>query len=112
MAYARPVKDVRITDFKISDSSFSATTSYEEFSSNTISSKFNLIEPASSMIFDVEVTNYGSSDVGILNLIGTFPEGLSYEIINYNLEDKICDDSAINALVEFQEQYFEHIIIR
>lgn len=93
IAYARVVKDVRITDFKINDLSFSATTSYEEFSSNTISSKFNLIEPASSMIFDVEVTNYGSSDVGILNLIGTLPEGLSYEIINYNLEDKICDDT-------------------
>ena len=93
IAYARVVKDVRVTDFKINDSSFSATTSYEEFSSNTISSKFNLIEPASSMIFDVEVTNYGSSDVGILNLIGTLPEGLSYEIINYNLEDKICDDT-------------------
>ena len=93
IAYARVVKDVRITDFKINDLSFSATTSYEEFSSNTISSKFNLIEPASSMIFDVEITNYGSSDVGILNLIGTLPEGLSYEIINYNLEDKICDDT-------------------
>lgn len=27
-------------------------------------------------------------------------------------EGKEYDDSAINALVEFQEQYFEHIIIR
>ena len=27
-------------------------------------------------------------------------------------EDKYYDDSAINALIEFQERYFKHIIIR
>lgn len=27
-------------------------------------------------------------------------------------ENKYYDDSAINALIEFQERYFEHIIIR
>ena len=93
VAYARVVKDVRITDFKLNSSSTNSTSSYEEFSVNTISTQFNLVDSSSSIVFDVEVTNYGSSDVGILNLIGTLPEGLSYEIINYNLEDKICDDT-------------------
>jgi len=93
LAYARVVKDVRITDFKLNSSSTNTTSSYEEFGVNTISSKFNLLDSSSSIVFDVEVTNYGSSDVGILQLIGDVPTGLSYEIINYNLKDKICDDN-------------------
>ena len=92
-AYARMQKDVRVTDFKLSSSSSNSTSSYEEFGVNTIASKFNLLDNSSSIVFDVEVTNYGSSDVGILQLIGTVPTGLSYEIINYNLKDKICDDT-------------------
>lgn len=92
IAYARPVKDVRITDFKLNNSSVNSTSLYEEYSANTISTKFNLVDSSSSIVFDVEVTNYGSADVGILQLIGDIPTGLSYEIINYNLKDKICDD--------------------
>ncbi len=92
-AYARAEADVRITNFKLSSSSSNSTSSYEEFSVNTIASKFNLVNSSSSIVFDVEVTNYGSSDVGILQLVGTVPTGLSYEIINYNLKDKICDDT-------------------
>ena len=93
-AYARVDADVRITNFKLSSSSSNSTSSYEEFSVNTIASKFNLLDSSSSIVFDVEVTNYGSADVGILQLVGTVPTGLSYEIINYNLKDKICDDTA------------------
>ena len=92
-AYARAVKDVRITNFKLNSSSINSTSSYEKFGVNTISTKFNLVDSSSSIVFDVEVTNYGSADVGILQLIGTVPTGLSYEIINYNLKDKICDDT-------------------
>ena len=92
-AYARPTKDVRITGFKLNSQSTNSTSSYEEFGVNTISTKFNLVDSSSSILFDVEVTNYGSLDVGILQLIGTIPTGLSYEIINYNLKDKICDDT-------------------
>ena len=92
-AYARVDEDVRITNFKLSSSSSNSTSSYEEFSVNTIASKFNLLDSSSSIVFDVEITNYGSADVGILQLIGIIPTGLSYEIINYNLKDKICDDT-------------------
>ena len=92
-AYARVDADIRITNFKLSSSSSNSTSSYEEFSVNTIASKFNLLDSSSSIVFDVEVTNYGSSDVGILQVVGTVPTGLSYEIINYNLKDKICDDT-------------------
>jgi len=107
-AYARIEKDVRITDFKINSSSVNATSSYEEFSVNTISSKFNLQDSQSSIVFDVEITNYGSSDVGILQLIGNVPSGLSYEIINYNLKDKLCDDNGkckVMAVKTFQIKF-------
>ena len=107
-AYVRTQKDVRITDFKLSSSSSNSTSYYEEFSVNTIASKFNLLDSSSSIVFDVEVTNYGSSDVGILQLIGTLPAGLSYEIINYNLKDKICDDTGkcnVMAVKTFQIKF-------
>ena len=92
-AFARAIKDIRVTNFKLNSSSVNATSYYEEFGVDTISTKFYLENSSSSIVFDVEVTNYGSLDVGILQLIGTIPTGLSYEIINYNLKDKICDDT-------------------
>ncbi len=107
VAYSRPVKDVRITGFRIFNS-VTATSSFEEFGVNIISTKFNLSNSSSSIIFDVEVTNYGSSDVGILQLNGTVPTGLSYELINYDLKDKLCDDTGkcnVMAVKNFQIKF-------
>ena len=67
MAYARQVKDVRITDFRLSSSN-NATSQYEEFGVNSISMKYNFSEESSSIMYDVEVTNYGNVDVGLFDL--------------------------------------------
>ena len=90
-AYARVDADVRITSFKLSSSS-NVTSHYEEYSKNTVSSNIQLLDDVNSITYDVEVTNYGNVDMGILDITG-LPNGLSYELINYNLKDKLCDDT-------------------
>ena len=91
MAQAKIEKNVKITDFRL----FNATDSssfYEEFSENTVSTSIRMIDPdTSSIMYAVEVTNYGASEVGILNITG-LPEQLSYELLDYSLGDIICDD--------------------
>ena len=79
-AYARVDADVRITSFKLSSSS-NVTSNYEEYSKNTVSSNIQLLGDANSITYDVEVTNYGNVDMGILDITG-LPNGLSYELIN------------------------------
>lgn len=92
LAYARPIKDVRITDFKVSEESFDAISYYETFSANTISSRFSLHNNPGEMVFEIEVTNYGSADVGILEIIGYKPNNLAIYIYEYELKNKICDE--------------------
>lgn len=93
-AVARVDADVRITGFKLSSSESNGISHYEEYSKNTISSKIQLFafEDVNSVTYDIEVTNYGNVDMGIFDITG-LPSGLSYELINYNKKDKLCDDT-------------------
>ena len=89
VAYARVEADVRITNFSVYESN-DAISLYEEFSKNTISTSIDFTN-STYIIYKIEVTNYGSQNVAISNIEG-IPSGLSYELINYNLNDKICDE--------------------
>lgn len=88
IAHSRVEADVRITNFTI-DELVNATSKYEEFSKNTVSSSITFEEDAYA-IYKVEVTNYGETEVGVYSIEG-FPEGATYELIDYNLKDKICN---------------------
>ena len=90
-AYARAEEDVRITDFRLATTN-NATSSYEEFGKNHIVTEVDLIDTSSYITYYLEITNYGSVDVGIFDITG-LPSGVNYSIKNYNLHDKICDDS-------------------
>ena len=90
-AQARIEANVRITDFRL-ESTNNATSSYEEFGKNHIVSNIELKSSSSSITYYLEITNYGSIDVGILNITG-LPNGVNYSIKDYNLTDKICNDS-------------------
>lgn len=89
LAYSRVETDVRITNFSVYDAN-NAISLYEEFSKNTISTSIDFTN-STYIIYRVEVTNYGSQNVAIKNIEG-LPSGLSYELINYTLSDKICDE--------------------
>ena len=88
---SRVEANVRITDFRISTTN-NATSSFEEFGKNHIVTEIDLLDSTSSITYYLEITNYGSTDVGIFNITG-LPSGVNYSIKDYNLHDKICDDS-------------------
>ena len=90
-AVARVESDVRITDFSVYESVGGAISSYEEFSKDTVLSNITL-NSSSSITFKVVVVNYGSTEVCITDITG-LPSGLSYELIDYTLNDRLCDDS-------------------
>ena len=90
-AYARREADVRITDFRLATSN-KATSSYEEFGKNHIVTEVDLLDSSSYITYYVEITNYGSVDVGIFDITG-LPSVVNYSIKDYNLHDKICDDT-------------------
>ena len=95
---SRVEANVRITDFRISTTN-NATSSFEEFGKNHIVTEIDLLDSTSSITYYLEITNYGSTDVGIFNITG-LPSGVSYSIKDYNLKDKICDDSGkCNSLI-------------
>ena len=87
-AYARVDSDVRITNFSLYRVD-NAVSSYEDFNKEQLASNIILNSNSSSITYMVEVTNYGSSSVGI-NSIDGLPNGLSYELIDYEFGTKIA----------------------
>lgn len=90
-AYARVDADVRITGFRLAYVN-NATSSFEDFGKNHIITSVDLVSNSSSITYYVEITNYGSTDVGIFDITG-LPSEVNYSIKDYNLHDKICDDT-------------------
>ena len=86
-AYARVEADVRITDFRLAKTN-KATSSYEEFGKSHIVTEVDLTDATSSITYYIEITNYGSADIGIFDING-LPSGVNYSIKDYNLSDKI-----------------------
>ena len=90
IGYSRVEANIRVTDFTIKQI-LSGTSSYQEFSKNTVTSSIN-IPSNSSISYNLEITNYSNEYFAINNITG-LPEGLTYEIKDYNLNDAICDNS-------------------
>lgn len=90
IAHSRVEADVRVTDFSLEET-VNATSSYEEFGKDHISTSISFKENVYA-IYIVEVTNYGTTDVGIYSIEGV-PEGITYELIDYNIKDKLCDNT-------------------
>lgn len=88
-ALARIETNVRITNFKLYTIN-DAISHYETFHKNGVLSSITLPNASSYVIYKVEVTNYGNTNVGIYDIKG-LPEGLTYELTEYKLKDKICN---------------------
>ena len=91
-SYARVEKNIRITEFKLNELSTNSVSFYEEYNTTMIKSSVFLPDSNSYIIYKIEVTNYGNIDIGIKSITG-LPSNLSYELINYNLKDKLCNSS-------------------
>lgn len=86
--------DIRITDISYADNNafiHDASTNYDEFNKNSISSGIVLPHADSSVTYKVKITNIGNNEMGIYSLSG-LPSNLDYEILDYSLGiDKLCD---------------------
>ena len=65
-------------------------TSTEELDDDNINISLNLPEN-STMSYRISITNLGAIEMGVLNIAG-LPENLAFELSDYNLGDKICEE--------------------
>ena len=91
-AIIRVQKDIRITGVSIANVESNAISNYEDYNVNGITSSISLPNSNSTITYDVEITNIGNVEMGILNITG-LPNNLEYSISNYTLKDTLCDDT-------------------
>ena len=91
-AVIRVRKDIRITGITLSNSTNEAISHYEEYNVNSIDSSISLPNSNSTVTYDIEITNIGNVEMGILDITG-LPSNLTYSISNYNLKNILCDDT-------------------
>ena len=90
-------KDIRVTGVNVVPESVDIVNNGgsardTEYNVKSIYSTINLPNNNSSITFNVEITNIEAQEMGILEITG-LPDNLDYELLNYNLKDKICDDT-------------------
>ena len=91
-AEVRIEKDIRVSGINIDSFSSEGLSNYEDYNVESISTNADLPNEDSTITYKVGVTNYGNVEMGIYQLTG-LNENLTYEIEEYDLKDKICDDS-------------------
>ena len=90
-ATVRIDKDVRVTKVGI-ESVKNATSYYEDYNVSNISSSVILNDTNSYVIYEVEIYNFGNVAMGISD-VSIDNENLKFELLDYNLKDKICDNN-------------------
>ena len=85
-------RNIRVTNIIVENTENNATSSYEEYSSNSITSNISLPNSNSKVTYNIAITNIGNVEMGILEIDG-LPSNLTYSIANYNLKDILCDDN-------------------
>ena len=90
-------KDIRITNLTTFEFISSATSSYQDYTGDNISSRINLPNNNSKITYEIEVTNLGNVEMAISEITG-LPNNLKYSILedNYKVKDIICDDIEVN----------------
>ena len=91
-AAVRIQKDIRITNFRNYSMSNGATSDFVEYSYKSVHSTISLPNNNSSVTYDVEVTNIGNVEMGIVDIVG-LPSNLKYTLVGYTLESTLCDSS-------------------
>ena len=105
-AYARVEKEIRITDFNISNAYGNAVSAYEEYNTNMIKTNVTLPSSSSYIIYKVSVTNYGSVEMALASVEG-LQSNLKYEFTNYTLGDTLCDTSNKCSLGSVTDLYIK-----
>lgn len=92
-AAVRLEKDVRIVGINLVNSETSSdVVALYDYNVSSISMDLTLPSSSSVVTYEIEVLNIANAEVGILD-ITNLPDNLKYELIDYNLGEKICDDN-------------------
>ena len=111
IGYAIPTKDMSltgkvnakgenriiITDASVYDSSDPQTVSVgsTNYNNTSLKSYVTMSDQSSTVSYKIIVTNFSDTNYGLLNISG-LPDNMTYTLTNYNLKDKICDDTKCN----------------
>ena len=98
-ASVRPTKEIRITNFYTYHSANNAESLWDEYSSNVLSTNIVLPDIDSEISYKFEVTNV-SNEVMMISDITGLPDDLTYEVEDYDLNNKICDGDNCKSLVK------------
>lgn len=93
-AKVRAQKDIRVTGVTVASPISGATSNYEEYTTNTMSSAINLPSANSKLTYKVEVTNFGNIEMYLKEITG-LPSNLKFTLNNnnYKFGQMICDDN-------------------
>ena len=95
VATIRADADIRVTGISVSNVVGLASTSNNNYNVTSISSNLSLPNSNSAATYQIEITNVGNVEMGILNITG-LPNNLTYTINNYTLKNKLCDDTDVS----------------
>ena len=93
-AFVRAEADIRVTGISVYDSSSSSISNWEEYDVKNAMAGFTLPNADSTITYKIEITNVGSVEMGIFEITG-LPDNLEYEISEYTMQDKLCDESRV-----------------
>ena len=83
-------KDIRITKISLDSATNNAISNWQDYNTTSISTNIDLPSRNSTITYEVEITNLGNIEMGILGISG-LPSNLDYELTNYTLKDELCD---------------------
>ena len=89
-SYVTVDKDIRITQFFLDETTNGGISNWNEHTKTTISTNIDLPSDDSTVRYEIEVTNLGNVEMGVLKIEG-LPEGLEYQIDGYNIKDELFD---------------------
>lgn len=102
-ATVRIKADVRVTGVVPVGSTDDAISNAEDYNVTDALVNFCLPQGTSTVTYKIEVTNFGNTEMGILDING-LPSGLTYEIEDGVLKEPICDNNGkctLGAVKEF-----------
>ena len=90
-------KDVKVTAFTTAKVQNKAVVNNISYTDDELNVSVKLPNKGSTATFKVDATNFGNVEMGIESITGSkadgkaFPAKLTYDIVGYNMKDKICD---------------------
>lgn len=91
--------DIRISGFQVNTASIGAISSYEEYNKLNVNGSVILPNADSYVDYYVKVINLGNVEQGISSIVSNNP-ALKFQLIDFNIGDKICNASQCTLGVE------------